>query len=104
MHGHSALTLRSLALKIERQKLFLPARRPLFDVYKHNPASEQPSSEGLTNPHKLSTLLTAPTATPPPYPHAGTLFLLVRVMAYWRYQSRAFIRHQLVSGYDYYFV
>src|SRR5258708_18122519 len=103
MHGHSGSHLEESCLKIERQKPFLPAQRFSIRCIHHNPASEQPCSEGLTNPHKRSTL-----------PDRADRYLPISCMqehfsclesyGLLAYQSRAFIRHQLVSGYDYYFL
>jgi len=43
-------------MKIKRQKYFLPDQQFSLRCIQYNPACEQPSSQGLTNPYRRSTL------------------------------------------------
>src|SRR5258707_12611394 len=87
-------------MKIERQKLFLPAQRFSARCIQHNTAAEQPSNQGLTNPHRCSTLPDR-TVRHLPISCMQEHFSCVESYDLLAYQSRAFIRHHLVSVCDY---
>ena len=87
-------------MKIKRQEFFLPDQRFLLRCIQYNPVSEQPSSQGLTNPHRRSTVPDC-TVRNNPISCMQEHFSCVESYDLLAYQSRAFIRHYLVCDRDF---
>jgi len=90
-------------MKIERQKLFLPAQRFSVRCIQHNPAAEQPSNQGLTNPHRRSTLPDR-TVRHLPISCMQEHFSCLESYDLPAFQFRAFIRHHLSIVCDHHFL
>jgi len=87
-------------MKIKRQKYFLHDQQFSLRCIQYNPACEQPSTQGLTNPYRRSTLPGC-TSLKLPYPACRNTLSCVEAYDLLPHRFLALVRHRIICDHHF---